>query len=137
MKSAAFSILTFGAYLAAGGLMLLIFPAQTCHLMSLSPPQGPWIRITGMLMLILSFYCWRAAREDNAAFIRWSLYTRPTTIVFLIWFAAAGWIQPIVIVFGVLDVLATAWTLLAMRREDAMSHIDESPSKTICQLHGH
>jgi hypothetical protein len=115
VSRAAVSILAFGAYLASGGILLVLFPTQICRILSISPPEGAWIRMTGMFFLILAFYCWRAAKEEERSFMRWSLYTRPTTILFLAWFVASGWIEPIVLVFGVVDLLATAWTLAALR----------------------
>ncbi|MQA30918.1 MAG: hypothetical protein GEU82_13970 [Luteitalea sp.] len=114
MSGAAVSMLAFALYLCAGGLLLLLAPHRLCALLSMAAPQGPWIRITGMLFLILAFYCWRAAMEDDARFVRWSVYTRPSTIVFLGWFVAAGWIEPVVLLFGALDLMATAWTVIAV-----------------------
>jgi hypothetical protein len=114
VSRAAVSILVFGAYLCGGGLLLVLAPNQVCELLAMARPDGPWIRITGMLFLILAFYCWRAAREENLAFIRWSIYTRPTTILFLLWFVSRGWIEPVVLVFGALDAAASVWTLVAI-----------------------
>ena len=116
MTGAAVSILVFGAYLCAGGVLLLAAPNQVCRFLAMAPPEGAWIRITGMLFLILAFYCWRAAWEENLSFIRWSVYTRPTTIVFLLWFVARGWIEPKVLIFGAADVAAAAWTIVALSR---------------------
>jgi hypothetical protein len=114
VSGAAISTLAFGAYLCSGGLLLLLAPNQVCRLLSMAPPQGAWIRIVGMLFLILAFYCWRAAREENIPFIRWTVYTRPTTILFLLWFVARGWIEPVVLIFGVVDVAATIWTFVTI-----------------------
>lgn len=114
MSNGAISILAFGVYLCSGGLLLLFAPDQVCRLLSMAPPQGAWIRIVGMLILILAFYCWRAAREEDMAFMRWTVYTRPTTILFLSWFVARGWIEPVVLVFGAVDLAATVWTLVTI-----------------------
>ena len=119
MSAAAVSLLAFGAYLFGGGLLLLFVPAAVCRMLGMAVAEGPWIRVTGMLFLILSVYCWRAAREENTRFMVWSLYTRPTTIVFLAWFVAARWVEPIILVFGAIHVAATAWTLIALRRDSA------------------
>jgi hypothetical protein len=116
VSGTAISMLAFALYLCAGGVLLLFVPGRVCAALSMAPPQDPWIRITGMLFLILAFYCWRAAREEDARFVRWSVYTRPTTLAFLLWFAAAGWIEPILLLFGIVDLIATAWTMLTMRR---------------------
>jgi hypothetical protein len=36
--------------------------------------------------------------------------TCPATLVFLGWFVLAGWAEPIILTFGVVDLAATAWT---------------------------
>ena len=117
MSRAAASLLAFGAYLALGGLLLIFVPAQMCRLLAMAAPQGAWIRITGMLMLFLGFLCLRAAREEERSFMRWSLYTRSSTTLFLAWFVARGWIEPVVLVFGVIDLLAAAWTWAELRKD--------------------
>jgi hypothetical protein len=117
MSRAAVSILAFGVYLASAGVLLIFVPRQMCRILSIAQPEGAWIRIIGMLFLFLAFYCWRAAREENASFIHWTLFTRPTTLLFLAWFVASGWLEPIVLVFGVIDLVATGWTFVAIRAD--------------------
>lgn len=121
MSRAALSILAFGIYLASTGLLLIAIPRTLCRILSIVAPEGAWLRIIGMLLLILGFYCWRAAAEENTSFMRWSLFTRPTTMLFLAWFVAAGWIEAVILVFGVVDVAATAWTFSALRADQRAS----------------
>lgn len=118
MSAAARSVFAFGVYLASGGLLLVFAPERVCRLLALRPPGGTfWMRLCGMFFLDLAYYCVRAARSENAMFIRWSTYTRPWTLVFLSAFAACGLVEPIVVTFGLVDVLATLWTVLELRRE--------------------
>ena len=117
MSRAAVSILSFGLYLAAAGLLLVAVPQTTCQLLGIAAPVDAWPRIVGMLLLILGFLCWRAGVEENRSFMRWSLLTRPTTIVFLAGFVAAGWIEPIILLFGAVDVAAAGWTFVALRAD--------------------
>ena len=37
-------------------------------------------------------------------------------MLFLFWFVARGWIEPVVLIFGALDVAAAVWTLAAINR---------------------
>jgi hypothetical protein len=120
MRRPAITILAFGVYLAVGGLLLLLVPQELCHLLRLRPPGDTmWVRLSGMFFLDLAFYCIRAALDDQRPFIRWSVQTRPWTIVFLVAFVAAGMENPGILIFGVIDLLATLWTSRALRSPEA------------------
>jgi len=64
-------------------------------------------------------YCIQAAINEQRSFIRWSQKTRPWTIVFLGVFVALGLENPSILIFGVIDLLATLWTALALRSPGA------------------
>ena len=117
MSNAAMSILVFGIYLATGGVLLVCAPACVCRMLALDAPQGVWVRITGMFFCIVAYYCVRAAWQEGTAFIRWSVHTRPTTLLFLGAFVAMKLVQPVILVFGVIDVAASLWTALALRAD--------------------
>jgi hypothetical protein len=124
MSRPAVSILGFGVYLAAGGLLLVLMPRELCSLLHLRPPGDTmWVRLCGMFFLDLAFYCIQAALSDERTFVRWSVRTRPLTIVFLVVFVAGGLENPSILIFGVIDLLATLWTILALRtpREEAIA----------------
>jgi hypothetical protein len=116
MSRAAVSVLVFGLYLAGGGLLLLLVPGMLCRVLHLRPPgQTMWVRLSGMFFLFLAFYCVQAARAEDRAFFRWSTRTRPWTALFLGAFVAVGLENPTVLLFGVVDLLASSWTALALR----------------------
>jgi hypothetical protein len=136
MSKAAVSILAFGIYLATGGFLLAVAPGLVCRLLALAEPPGLWMRIAGGLCGILAYYCIRAAREEEMAFIRWSVKTRPTTLVFLAVCVAANVAPPTILILGVIDVAATIWTALALRA-DASTAASQGPSHTAvaCACH--
>ena len=73
-------------------MLLLLVPEGLCRCLGLSPPGDPlWVRLSGMFFLDLAFYCIKAAIDENKAFIRWSVTTRPLTILFLGAFVALGY----------------------------------------------
>lgn len=129
-------MLVFGIYLATGGLLLVWIPAFVCQMLTLDAPQGVWVRITGMLFCILAYYCVCAASQEATAFIRWSVYSRPTTLLFLGAFAAAKLVQPVILIFGVIDVAASLWTALALRA-DASSAVSRSRKSAGKEHTGH
>jgi hypothetical protein len=121
MSRPAISILAFGIYLAVGGVLLLVVPRELCRFLHLRPPgETMWVRLCGMFFLDLAYYCVRAAREEERPFMRWSVGSRHLTIVFLVAFVATGMENPGILIFGVIDLLATLWTALTLgssRRE--------------------
>ncbi len=135
MSRAAVSLLAFGLYLAGGGLLLMVAPALVCRVLTLDAPQGVWVRITGMFFAILAYYCICAAREEQTAFMRWSVRTRPTTLVFLAACVATQVVQPIILLFGVIDVAAAVWTALALRA-DARSGVASLPERQYVRQQG-
>lgn len=135
MSKAAVSMLVFGSYLATGGFLLVVAPDFVCRLLALDEPPGLWVRMTGGLFGILAYYCVRAAREEETAFMRWSMCTRPTTIFFLVVCVAAKLAQPLILVLGMIDVAATIWTALALRA-DASSAASRTPG-TLREVSAH
>ena len=117
MSKAAISIFVFGVYLAIGGVFLTLAPNFACRVLTLDQPEGVWVRITGMFFGLFAYYCVRAAREEETAFMRWSVCARPTTLVFLATCVAAQLVKPIILLFGIVDVTAAIWTALALRAD--------------------
>jgi hypothetical protein len=114
MSPAAVSVLAFGLYLAGGGILLVLVPGWLCGTLGLRSPDPFWVRLSGMFFLDLAFYCVRAARAEWTAFFRWSVFTRPVTLPFLAVVVACGRENASILVFGFIDVLAAAWTLVAL-----------------------
>jgi hypothetical protein len=116
MSPAAISLFAFGIYLAGGGVLLILVPEWLCSTLTLRPPGDTmWVRLSGMFFLDLAFYCIRAARTEQTAFIRWTVTTRPVMLLFLGAVVAFGLENPSILVFGIIDVAASLWTWLALR----------------------
>jgi hypothetical protein len=58
-----------------------------------------------------------AGRHGLTSFIRCSVYTRASVILFFIAFVLLGLAKPVVILLGVIDLAAAIWTALALRAE--------------------
>lgn len=95
-------------------MALVVFPSFVCQLLALPAPDGLWIRLAGMFMLILAYYCFRAAREDSRAFIRWTLGPRFLVLPFLLLLFAGNLASPWLLVFGIVDAAASFWTARAL-----------------------
>jgi hypothetical protein len=117
MSKAARSLLAFGIYLIALGFFLLIAPNTLITLFGLPAATDVWIRVVGMLLVLLAFYDIQAARKEMTDFLRWSVVARASVIVFFASFALAGLVKPILLLFGGVDLAAAIWTQLALRTD--------------------
>ncbi|MFO7743364.1 MAG: hypothetical protein R6X31_13750 [Anaerolineae bacterium] len=115
MSNAAKSLLVFGIYLAVVGLGFLLVPNAILPLFGFETTSQPWIRVVGFLVLILAFYYIQAARTELEPLFRWTLYCRPSAFVVFVIFVVLGLAKPMLILFGVIDLLGAIWTGLALR----------------------
>jgi hypothetical protein len=115
MSKAAISLLVFGIYLVLNGLGFLLIPDPMLGLLGLPAVTEPWARILGMLTLILAYYFIQAARHEMTDFFRFTVHARAAVIVFVVAFVAFGLAQPMMIGFGVVDLLGAIWTAWALR----------------------
>ena len=115
MSSAARSIFIFAAYLWVIGAILVLVPNALLSLFGMAETDEVWIRVVGMLVLLLGYYYQGAAREESTTFIRRTVVARYSVLVFFLAFVVLKLASPILLVFGVVDALAATWTALALR----------------------
>jgi hypothetical protein len=115
MSKAAKSVFVFGIYLIINGLGFLLMPNTMLGSLGIPSTSEPWINIVGMLLLMLAYYYILSARHELTLLFRWSVYARSSVIVFFIAFVLLGLAPPILIIFGVIDLLAAIWTALALK----------------------
>jgi len=118
MSPSATSLFIFGIYSIALGLTLLIIPNVLFGLVGLPPTDEVWIRVAGMLLFCMGIYYMFAGRKELTGFIRCSVYTRASVILFFIAFVLLGLAKPVVTLLGVIDLAAAIWTALALRVEN-------------------
>jgi hypothetical protein len=66
-------------------------------------------------VIVLAFYYLHAARAEMTEFFQWTVYARASVIVFFSAFVALGLVEPVLILFGVIDLLGAGWTEMALR----------------------
>jgi hypothetical protein len=129
MSHPAKSIFIFGIYLVLLGSVLVVIPNAFLGLFGFPYTREVWIRVVGMLLLFLAFYCFQAARKELLDFFRWTVPVRSSVIFFLTVFVLLGFANPWLILFGVIDLLAAIWTALALR---SLPKRSSSCQRTIC-----
>ncbi len=117
MSKAARTLVIFAAYLVVLGLFLLIAPNTLIGWFGLPAATGIWIRVVGMLIVLLAYYDIQAARAEMTAFFRWSVVARASVILFFAGFVVAGLVKPILLLFGGVDLAAAMWTAWALRKD--------------------
>ena len=111
----------FSIYLYIMGFVLVVTPDTLVRIFKFPETDGLWLRVVGMLAIILGFYYSHAARADFRPFFVWTVIARSAVLLFFIAFVIAGLAPPALILFGVIDFVAAMWTLFAIRSDAASS----------------
>ena len=112
MSKVALSMFVFGIYVILLGIILMLAPNALLAIFGLPATTEVWIRVVGMLVFLIGYYYIRASRNEKEMinFYRWTVHARSSVVVFFIIFVAFGLVKPILILFGIVDLLAALWT---------------------------
>lgn len=119
MTRAARSVFVFSIYLFVLGSILVIVPNRLLSLFGIPHTGEVWIRVVGMLVVIIGWYYLCAARHDLVPFFMCTVFGRTAVLVFFVGFVIAGFAPPILILFGVIDALGAVWTVATLRADGA------------------
>ena len=72
MNQSTISMIVFGAYVSIFGLLFMIMPNPLITLFGFEPVTDIWIRITGLILIIIGYYFFMAVRERAYNFYRWT-----------------------------------------------------------------
>ena len=114
MSRAATSVFAFGLYLCALGLGILLSPRPVFDAIGVDAGDG-WVRVVGMMLLLIGWMDLRAARAELREFFVISVEARLAVPVFFIAFVALGWATPLLLAFAAIDVAGATWTAQALR----------------------
>jgi hypothetical protein len=81
-----------------------------------------WIRVVGVTAFMLGVYAWVAAQHELRPFLEASVYVRFVVFLAFTTFAVAGLASPMIVLFGVVDLLGGAWTHFALKADARPSH---------------
>ncbi len=118
MTRAQLSMYVWTLHLSIAGVVLLCTPSDWFTWVGLKDPGNTmWVRLSGMLMGIMGYYFYAAARHNNLEFMRWGIQARMAPIFFLTTFVALQLEQPWIVAFGLLDIVTGLWTAWALKRD--------------------
>jgi hypothetical protein len=118
MSAVARSLVVFGWYLVGFGALLVAVPNLLLAVFGLPPTDEVWIRVVGVLVLIIGYYNVRLGRADFLPYARLPVHARVAVLVFLVAFVIAGLVKPILILIGAIDLAGALWTAAALRSDD-------------------
>jgi hypothetical protein len=110
MTRPAFSVFVFSVYLYVLGIVLVVSPNVLLAVFRLPETTEVWVRVVGMLVVLIGFYYTTAARNELTAMLRASVVARLSVLVFFVAFVVVGFAPPVLIVFGLIDAAAAIWT---------------------------
>lgn len=117
MSKTARSVFTFGVYLLLTGATLVLVPNLLLRTFTLAETHEVWIRVVGMLVMLIGFYYVQMSRTESTEFFRLSVYTRTAVIVFFTVFVLLGLVGAPLIAFGLVDLAGALWTWSSLRQE--------------------
>jgi hypothetical protein len=117
MSKSAFSAKVFAIYLFIVGAVLVVAPNVLLSILRLPETSEVWIHVIGVLAFNIGVYAWVAAKHEDKNFLKASVYTRFVLFVAVTTFAVVGLASPMIIIFGVTDLLGGIWTHFALKTD--------------------
>ena len=114
MTAAGLSVFVFGIYVIITGFPFLIMPNVALPMFRFEKTKEVWIRVLGLILVILGCYYITAGLTNYTLFYWVTVFGRAAVFVGFTSFVIAGFVKPMLLVFGIVDLLAAVWTLLAL-----------------------
>jgi hypothetical protein len=114
MHPATNSIKYFGVYVIATGIGLTLAPALALAPMGLVAPTEIWVRVLGVLAIVVGYYYWQMGAAQVVAFFRATVRGRIlfAALCVLLILASSGPMQ--LLIFAAVDLAGAAWTARTM-----------------------
>jgi len=117
MTLSAKSILVFGIYLYLVGLTLIFIPNMFLHTLSVAETREPWIRVVGVIVVVLGYYYHQMSKTGFIPFFRLTIPVRVCVFISFVGLIILKMLGPVFILISFLDVAGAAWTYFALKKE--------------------
>jgi hypothetical protein len=115
MSKKAVSVIVFGVYYLMAGLTYLVLPGLALSLFGFPVEGTLYLRMAGILMGILAYFYIQAARQELVPFFQWTIHARIAAFVLFVALVVLGLAQPMLALFGLVDLFGAIWTWLVGR----------------------
>jgi hypothetical protein len=119
MTRSARSLFIFGLYVVAIGAALTFVPDLLLRVVKLPPVTDGWIRMVGVLSLVIGAYDIVAARNNLDPYIRASVPVRFAFVLACIALVLTHVMPMQLLMFAAVDAISATWTWLALRESGA------------------
>ena len=103
-------------YLLALGGILIGAPNTLLRLFGLPATTEPWIHVLGVTVMAIGMLNVASARAEQMGFFRAGVWVRVFVFAAFVAFALIGIVPPVLVLFGVIDVVGALWTHVMLRR---------------------
>ena len=114
MPPAARSLFAFSIYVLAASASFLVAPSTMVGLLRLPPVGDGWIRVVGLMGLVIGAYDLVGSRANLLPYIRASVWTRAGFAAGMTLLVALGQMPPTALGFAIMDAAGAAWTAKAL-----------------------
>jgi hypothetical protein len=116
MTSAARSVFVFGVYVSIVGISVTLAPDAVLRLLRFPPAIDPWIRMVGVLSMVIGAYDIVSGRSHALANIRASVPIRIAFALLCAFLVILHFMPVSLLPLGGIDAAGALWTWLALRR---------------------
>lgn len=114
MSDSAISLFVFGIYLLFLGAGYSFIPNLILTKLKFPKTDEPWIRIMGILIIVIGYYYIVAAQNEFINFFSATVIGRFGEFVAFVLLVLAKKAPPILIAFGLIDAIGGLWTFLTL-----------------------
>ena len=118
MNPACRTIYLFGFYPLLAGLSMIIAPALPLQLLGWPIEGLDWIRMLGVVTMIVGYYYLQLGRNDVLTFCKYSAQMRLLIPVVFTGMVFAFGMNPLYIALTAVDFLGGVWTWRALRKQN-------------------
>lgn len=97
------------------GIALIVAPGMVMSLLGIAPPSEIWIRVLGVLALVVGYYYLACASGEAIAFYRATVAGRFGFAGLLVVLVALYGAPIQLLLFGLVDVAGSVWTSRGLR----------------------
>ena len=118
MNPASKSIYYFALYPLSAGLAMMLAPALPLKILGFPVEGLDWIRMLGVVTVIIAYYYWRLGKDEILSFCRYSAQMRLTIPLVFIALVLSFGMNPLYIGLTAGDFLGGLWTWHALRQQN-------------------
>lgn len=111
------SVFFFGIYLLLTGVILCLIPEKFISTLKLPEIPTAWVRLMGILVIILGSYYIIGARNNLKPFIKGTIYLRLFFFTGVMVLFVSGQMPKEILPLGIIDLLGAAWTIFSLKAE--------------------